>query len=874
MLLSSDIRNIFLDFFKKKGHKIVESSSTVPRDDPSLLFTNAGMVQFKNIFTGLETRDYKRASTSQKCVRAGGKHNDLDQVGYTARHHTFFEMLGNFSFGDYFKEEAILFAWTLLTKELEIPKERLCVTVYHTDEEAKLIWKKVAGNILIIPIATSDNFWSMGDVGPCGPCTEIFYDHGADISGGLPGTANESGDRYTEIWNLVFMQFEQKPGGERVPLRKKSIDTGMGLERIASVLQGVHDNYQTDLFKKLIQDTKEISKTDFEDNYPSYRVIADHIRSISFLIADGVLPSNEGRGYVLRRILRRAIRHGNALGIKRPFLCELSKSLIDAMKDAYPELEKASGTIYSLTLNEEEKFLDTLEHGLCLLNKNARNIPSGGVLAGEIAFKLYDTYGFPLDLTQDILKSKGVSVDTAAFEAALEEQRKRAKWTGSGARKEGEIWHILKGKLPAIEFVGYEKDSCASKVLAIVKNDNEIKEISETSDETAFIITASTAFYAECGGQCGDTGVIETKSGAKFRVIDTLKFGSAIIAHKGKVISGTIKSGDEVFLRIDSERRRKIEANHTATHLLQAALRSIVRNHITQRGSSLNDERLRFDFSHNSALSTEEIRKTEDMVNAWILQGSTVINASMSKNAALSAGATALFGEKYGDEVKTVKIPSKTCDKAVSFELCGGTHVRNTSMIGSFKIVSEGGIGSGVRRVEAITGAKVLDYLRNIERTLEASAECLKCAARELPDKICDILAKLKEKSQELTNVRRKVAVEKIKMRIKGDISIALLIIDGYSIEELRNIGELIKIKYPEKTLALMISRQNSLEDKVNLATSVSSDLQSKYNAGTLLKSCAEVFNGRGGGSAAFAQGVGAGKNKISEAINKFIELI
>ena len=871
MLLASDIRSIFLSFFEKNGHRIVESSSVVPHNDPSLLFTNAGMVQFKNVFTGLETREYKRATTSQKCIRAGGKHNDLDQVGYTARHHTFFEMLGNFSFGDYFKADAINFAWTLLTKELGIPKEKLSVTVYHTDEEAKQIWKKVAGDVLIIPISTSDNFWSMGDVGPCGPCTEIFYDHGPDIPGGLPGTPNESGDRYTEIWNLVFMQFEQKAGGEQIPLVKKSIDTGMGLERIASALQGVHDNYQTDLFTKLIHDTKEISKTNFEDTYPSYKVIADHIRSISFLIADGVVPSNEGQGYVLRRILRRAIRHGNMLGIKQPFLFKLSNSLVETMKDAYPELEKARETISAITLNEEEKFLDTLERGLSILNKSTQNIPSGGVLNGDIAFKLYDTYGFPLDLTQDILKSKNISVDTAAFDTALDEQRNRAKWAGSGASKEEKIWHILKEKLAATNFVGYENDSCDSKIIAIVK-DNE--EVNELSDGTAFLITSSTPFYAECGGQCGDTGIIETKNGAKFKVNDTLKFCDTITAHKGEIIFGKISTTDDVYMRIDSEKRCKIRANHTATHLLQAALRSVLGNHIAQRGSFLNSERLRFDFSHNAALSKSEIEKVENLVNDWIFKGLNVVNESMSKNDAVSAGATALFGEKYGDIVRTVKIALPDNEgKVVSFELCGGTHIRNTAMIGAFKILSEASIGSGIRRIEAITGAKVLEYLRTVESTLNVASDHLKCATSEIIQKIDDIVSNLKKKNQELVVCRQKMAIEKLQIKEKRNISIGYLIADDYDINELRLIGDVIKAKYPKETVVLIISGQN-LSDKVNVVVSVSADLQNQYNAGKLLKSCIEFFGGKGGGNATFAQGAGTGKAKIEEAIRKFIELV
>lgn len=872
MLLAADIRSIFLQFFEKNGHRIVESSPVVPHNDPSLLFTNAGMVQFKNVFTGIETREYRRATSSQKCVRAGGKHNDLDQVGYTARHHTFFEMLGNFSLGDYFKEDAINFAWTLLTKELGIPKEKLCVTVYHTDEEAKQIWKKVAGDILVIPIATSDNFWSMGDVGPCGPCTEIFYDHGDNVAGGLPGTPDESGDRYTEIWNLVFMQFEQKEGGERIPLAKKSIDTGMGLERITSVMQGVHDNYQTDLFTSLIRDTKEISKTNFEDTYPSYKVIADHIRSICFLIADGVVPSNEGRGYVLRRIMRRAIRHGHMLGIKDPFLFKLSESVIGSMKSAYPELEKAHETISMLTLNEEEKFLDTLDRGLSILSKETSGLSSGGVLSGDVAFKLYDTYGFPLDLTQDILKSKNISVDIDGFNVALDEQRNRAKWAGSGDSKEAEIWHTLKKKLPITKFSGYEKNIDESKIIAIINNDREIDEA--IAGDKVYIVTETTPFYAECGGQCGDTGIIEAAGGAKFHVHNTLKFCDAIIAHEGEVISGKLKIADDISLKIDIDRREKIRANHTATHLLQAALRVVLGNHIAQRGSFLNDERLRFDFSHNVAMSENEIRNVEDLVNGWILQGLPVANDSMSKDDAVSAGATALFGEKYGDIVRTVKVTSADDNlQCVSFELCGGTHVKNTAKIGSFKILSEASIGSGIRRIEAITGSRVIEHLRHKEETLAAISAQLKCTFEEIPQKVGDLIAELKKKNQELSSCRQKMALDKLQVKNMKAFSLIELVADDYDIGELRGIATLIMNKYSENSILLLLSAQSS-NDKVNVITGVSANLQSSYHAGKILKECVALLDGKGGGNAAFAQGAGTGRAKIASVLKKIDELI
>ncbi|MDR0580785.1 MAG: alanine--tRNA ligase, partial [Holosporaceae bacterium] len=695
-MFSSNIRGSFLKFFENCEHKIIDSSSVVPQNDPSLLFTNAGMVQFKNVFMGLESRSYNRAVTSQKCIRAGGKHNDLDQVGFTARHHTFFEMLGNFSFGDYFKEEAILFAWTFLTRELGLPNEKLLVTVYHTDEEAKSIWEKVAGNIPIIPIPTSDNFWSMGDTGPCGPCTEIFYDHGENIAGGMPGTQNQDGDRYMEIWNIVFMQFEQMVSGEKVPLKKKSIDTGMGLERISGIMQGIADNYLTDLFKKIIEEVKAISGTNFENTYPSYKVIADHIRSVSFLIADGVLPSNEGRGYVLRRILRRAMRHGNLINITDPFLFRLSDVLIDTMSDAYPELEKVRPMIAATIYDEEKKFLNTLDRGLKILQNDVKEIPPGGVLDGDKAFRLYDTYGFPLDLTQDILKSENINVDIQGFEAALQKQKDRARWTGSGETKEAEIWHILRERLKSIEFVGYEKENSSSKILALVQNKLEVETISVGS---AYLIVQSTPFYAECGGQCGDTGIIRSKNGA-FRVTNTKKFCDGIIAHEGEIIYGFFKNFDDVELQIDSKRRQKIRANHTATHLLQSALRAVLGEHVAQRGSFLNDERLRFDFSHNSSISHEEMTRIEKIVNEWIQRNLKVICQTITKNEAVSRGATALFGEKYGDEVRTVSISSDDKSTA-SFELCGGTHTESTGRIGAFKILSESGIGSGIRRIEA-----------------------------------------------------------------------------------------------------------------------------------------------------------------------------
>lgn len=854
-MLTSDIRRSFLKFFERNGHRVVDSSMVVPQNDPSLLFTNAGMVQFKNVFTGLETREYRRATTSQKCIRAGGKHNDLDQVGFTARHHTFFEMLGNFSFGDYFKEEAIHFAWTFLTKELGLPREKLITTVYHTDEEAMQLWKKIAGDIMVIPISTNDNFWSMGDVGPCGPCSEIFYDHGESMFGGLPGTPDEDGDRYMEIWNIVFMQFEQLKNGQKIPLKKKSIDTGMGLERIAAVMQGVDDNYKIDLFKDLIHEIKDISKTDFDDVYPSYKVIADHIRSVSFLISDGVVPSNEGRGYVLRRILRRAMRHGNLINIKKPFLFELSDTLINTMKSAYPELEKARNLVKTTIYQEEEKFLNTLDRGLKMLNSELETMSSGDVLSGEKAFKLYDTYGFPLDLTEDIVKSSGISIDMDGFNKYLEEQKNRAKWAGSGEKKEAKIWHKLHEKLAPSAFVGYEKDEDTAKILAIVRNDEEVERIenSENEGDDCWLVTDKTPFYAECGGQCGDTGIIVTAKG-QFKVTNTLKFCNSVIAHHGKVISGEINVFDNAKMNIDSERRSKIRANHTATHLLQAALRQVLGDHVAQRGSFLNEERLRFDFSNNSAVSKNDLLKIEKIVNEAILKDLPVVCREMSKDEAVNAGAMALFGEKYEDVVRTVRIADG--EKTVSFELCGGTHAFSTGQIGLFKIISEASIGSGIRRIEAITGCEVMKDLHEKEDILTKVAAKLKCNVSEISEKVADLLSDLKKKSQEIQNGRNLLAFSKLQQIQKNDVTIYNVIVEDFSVQDLRALNDYIKNKHKSGIIIILSRNENN---QSTVVVSVSPDLQKIYNAGAIIKFGLAELNGKGGGSALFAQGAGSG---------------
>ncbi|MDR2067678.1 MAG: alanine--tRNA ligase [Holosporaceae bacterium] len=853
-MLTSDIRRDFLKFFRNCGHELLESSPIVPQNDPSLLFVNAGMVQFKNVFLGLETRRYKRAATVQKCIRAGGKHNDLDQVGFTARHHTFFEMLGNFSFGDYFKEEAINFAWHFLTRELGLSPHKLLVTIFHTDKEAELIWKKVAPGIAIIPIATADNFWSMGEVGPCGPCSEIFYDLGDGVAGGMPGTPDEGGDRYMEIWNIVFMQFEQQKNGEKIPLEKQSIDTGIGLERIASVMQGKKDNYLIDLFGNIIDRIKTISATNHENTYPSYKVIADHIRSISFLIADGVFPSNEGRGYVLRRILRRAMRHGSLIHIKKPFLFGLSDALVDTMKDAYPELGKARAVIASTILKEEENFLETLERGLKILQADIKGIPSGGVLNGEKAFKLYDTYGFPLDLTQDILKSEHIGVDTAGFEKALQEQQSRSKWTGSGETKEEKIWHTLREKLEPTEFCGYEKIEDRSDIVAIVQNNADVSLLSAGK---AFLVTKATPFYAECGGQCGDAGFLKTSSGV-CKVVNTLKFCDAIIAHEVELISGSLKIRDEAHLKVDCLRRQKIAANHTATHLLQAALRLIFGEHVVQRGSSLNENRLRLDFSHSSAISTKDLLRIERIVNEWILQNLPVTCSVTSKNEAISAGAMALFGEKYGDFVRTVRVGG-----GESFELCGGTHVSSTGKIGIFKILSEASIGSGIRRIEAITEKKALEYFEEIEKLLDQLSEKLKCAKSEIAPKIDDVLLKLKQKNQEVAVYKQKSALEKMQTTRKNDVNIYSLMTSNFNTEELRSLNDAVRSQSPSGIVIIL----NQSEDKVSLLVSVGKDLQNRYKAGEILKIGLGPLNGSGGGNIALAHGGGTEKSRISEAL-------
>ena len=731
----NQIRSTFLNYFEKNNHKIVESSNLVPNNDPTLMFANSGMVQFKNVFTGLEKRDYVRATTSQKCVRAGGKHNDLENVGYTPRHHTFFEMLGNFSFGDYFKEEAISFAWDLITKDFGIDKDKLYVTVYHEDDEAFNFWKKVAGlsEKRIIRIATLDNFWSMGETGPCGPCSEIFYDHGDHLEGGLPGSKNEDGDRFIEIWNLVFMQYEQISKEKRINLPKPSVDTGMGLERVAALLQGTHDNYETDHFKKLIQSTSDIvKKNPDKTNHSSFKVIADHLRASSFLIAEGVLPSNEGRGYVLRRIMRRGMRHSHLLGSKEPVFYNLFETLKNEMAGNYPELKRAESLIQETLKTEEERFLVLLDRGIKILDDEISKIDK--VLPGDVAFKLYDTYGFPLDLTEDILRNKSLSIDTEKFHSLMKESRELAKknWKGSGDAAIEDIWFGLRDRLGATEFLGYETDQAEGVILSLLKDNKEVKVLK--SNEEGMIITNQSPFYGESGGQVGDTGEIISKD-FKFQVVDVQKKLGDLFVHYGKILSGSAKLNSSVEMKIDEDRRDSIRAYHSATHLLHESLRKVLGTHVTQKGSLVEPSRLRFDFSHMKPISNEEIEKIEALVNLMVANKTDVKTRLMTPDEAVENGALALFGEKYGEEVRVLSMGDKD-GKYFSTELCGGTHVNNTGDIGKFKIVNQSSIAAGVRRIEALRDKQLKDYLNDKEKLSNISSEKNEELIKELSEQI------------------------------------------------------------------------------------------------------------------------------------------
>lgn len=761
----NDIRKAFLDYFGNNGHNVVQSSPLVPQNDPTLLFTNAGMVPFKNIFTGQETAPIPpRAASSQKCVRAGGKHNDLDNVGYTARHHTFFEMLGNFSFGDYFKEDAIKFAWELITKEFGLNKDKLLVTVYHTDDEAAALWSKIAGlsDNRIIRIPTSDNFWSMGDTGPCGPCSEIFYDHGDHIWGGPPGSPEEDGDRFIEIWNLVFMQFEKHLDGSQTSLPKPSIDTGMGLERISAVMQGVHDNYDIDLFKTLINASVSLTGVKAEgERTPSHRVIADHLRASSFLIADGVTPSNEGRGYVLRRIMRRAMRHAHILGAKEPLLHRLLPVLVNEMGGAYPELRRAEAFISATLEQEELRFRRTLGRGLTLLDDETNSLVKGDSLAGETAFKLYDTYGFPVDLTQDVLRARGIGVDMDGFNSAMARQKAEARkaWSGSGQAATETIWFELFDDLGSTEFLGYSTNEASGNVTAIVKSGTKSDILN--AGEEAEIIFNQTPFYAESGGQVGDHGKVTFENGAIFEVSDTQKRAGGLFCHIGKLVSGEIKTGATGTLKIDGARRAKIAANHSATHLLHKALHQVLGPHVAQKGSMVSDDRLRFDFAHGGSMSREEIDRVDALVNEVVRQNTMVSTKIMTPEDAISEGAMALFGEKYGAEVRVLGMGSdlEIANKPYSVELCGGTHVKQTGDIGTFVIVSEGAVAAGVRRIEGMTGNAALEYLKSQANIARLASESLKSSLESLPERVDALLNDKKRLEKELAETKQKLAL-------------------------------------------------------------------------------------------------------------------
>ncbi len=882
----NEIRTTFLKYFEKNNHTIVESSNLVPNNDPTLMFANSGMVQFKNVFTGLEKRDYVRATTSQKCVRAGGKHNDLENVGYTPRHHTFFEMLGNFSFGDYFKDQAIELAWNLVTKDFGIDKNRLYVTVFNEDDEAFNFWKKIAGlsENKIIRIPTSDNFWSMGETGPCGPCSEIFFDHGDKLKGGLPGTKDQDGDRYIEIWNLVFMQFEQITKDKRINLPKPSVDTGMGLERIAALLQGTHDNYETDHFKKIISATSEaVKKKPDQNNLSSFRVIADHLRASSFLIAEGVLPSNEGRGYVLRRIMRRGMRHSHLLGSKEPIFYNIFKTLMDEMSGNYPELKRAEALIKETLKMEEEKFLVLLERGMKILDEEITKIDK--VLPGEVAFKLYDTYGFPLDLTQDILKNKLLEIDNKKFDELMKQSRELAKknWKGSGDSAVDDIWFAIRDKLGATEFLGYETDQAEGVVQSLLKNNEQVESL-KAGDE-GMIILNQTPFYGESGGQVGDTGAIITNN-CKFEVSDVQKKLGDLFVHYGKVISGEIKINESVELKINVERRENIRAYHSATHLLHESLRRVLGTHVTQKGSLVEADRLRFDFSHMKPISPEEIEKIESFVNSMVETKSDVKTRLMTPKEAVDNGALALFGEKYGDEVRVLSMGDEK-NKYFSTELCGGTHVRNTGDIGKFKIISQSSIAAGVRRVEALREKQLDNYLKNKEKLSDLSNQKNEETIKELSEKIIKLGAKpnlekknpseiIKELTKQLDNLSvGSILDDKTKNIIKDEIingtKVRLQKIKDLPSKELRKLVDKGKKELGEGIVIIFASK----DDKIGLAVGVTDSLIQKYNAVDFAKKGSEIIGGKGGGGRAdFAQAGGVDSSKIDEALDNLKSLI
>ena len=873
MTSTNDIRRSFLEYFGGNGHDIVPSAPLVPHNDPTLMFVNAGMVPFKNVFTGLEQRSNPRATSSQKCVRAGGKHNDLDNVGYTARHHTFFEMLGNFSFGDYFKEQAILHAWTLVNKTWGLAADKLTVTVYHTDDEAFDLWRKIAGlpDDRIIRIATSDNFWSMGDTGPCGPCSEIFYDHGAHIPGGPPGSPDEDGDRFIEIWNLVFMQYEQHADGSRTDLPRPSIDTGMGIERLAAVMQGVHDNYDIDLFKALIAASGQATGTHTTgENQASHRVIADHLRATSFLIADGVLPANEGRGYVLRRIMRRAMRHAHILGAADPLMHRLVPTLVAEMGHAFPELGRAQPLIEETLEREETRFRQTLDKGLKLLDEATADLGEGAVLAGETAFKLYDTFGFPYDLTEDALRSRGLGVDRGGFDTAMAAQKAaaRAAWKGSGDAASAEVWYDIAERAGGTEFTGYTANEGEAEVVALVRDGKEIASAGE--GDTVTILVNQTPFYGESGGQMGDAGVISSLGGLKALVDDTSKPLGRLHAHQARIEAGSIKVGDTVHLAVDVERRDALRANHSATHLLHAALRNHLGGHVTQKGSMVAPERLRFDFSHTKALTDAEIAAIEAEVNAEIRANEAVTTRLMSPDDAVQAGALALFGEKYGEEVRVLSMGRAT-DQHYSVELCGGTHVRALGDIGIFRIISESAVSSGVRRIEALTGEGARQWLVGRDERLKAIAALVKTAPDEVEARIAALVDERRTLERELAEARKALALgggsgkagpqaEDI-----GGVSFIAQVIEGLDPKELRGLLDQAKTSLGSG-IAVMVAVNDG---RAAFAAAVTDDLTARFSAVDLVRAGVEALGGKGGGGRPdMAQGGGPDGSKAEAALD------
>lgn len=869
MLSGNEIRKLFLDYFASSEHEVVSSSSLVPHQDPTLLFTNAGMVQFKNVLTGTENIPYKRAVTSQKCVRAGGKHNDLENVGYTARHHTFFEMLGNFSFGDYFKEQAIELAWNLLTKELSIPESKLIVTVYIDDDDAFELWKKITGlnEQRILRISGSDNYWSMGATGPCGPCSEIFYDHGKHLEGGLPGTENQDGDRFVEIWNLVFMQFEQLENGTKIDLPKPSIDTGMGLERITAVMQGKHDNYDTDMFRNLILKSSEMSGEKPDGKYSvSHRIISDHLRSSCFLMSDGVMPSNEGRGYVLRRIMRRAMRHAHIMGTKEPLLWQLVSTLVEEMGVAFPELKRAEPLIKETLKLEETRFRETLSRGLGFLESAVKNLAKGSTLPGEMAFKLYDTYGFPLDLTQDALKSRGILVDQQGFDNAMQIQREAARsaWAGSGDSKTDTIWFNVRDKVDATEFVGYETQKSDGKIASIIYDNQIVTDAHEGSEIS--IVLNQTPFYGESGGQVGDSGYLRSVTSEVYISTTQKKLGDLHV-HIGKIIRGNIKVNDVVQAEIDHSVRTKLRSNHSATHLLHSVLREVLGDHVTQKGSLVDPERLRFDVSHPKPISQQELALIELKVNEQIRNNTLIKTLLMTPDQAVKNGALALFGEKYGEEVRVVSMGKSTNDVAYSTELCGGTHVVRTGDIGLFKIISEGSVSSGVRRIEALCGAEAVNHILNQDKEIRQVAIKLKISPSDLNSRIGSLLEEKKKLEREIHDIRKKLSTvdneDKYPVKEINGIKFFSKIIHNIQPSELKSMVDDLR-----KDTSGIFCLITIFEEKASIVIGITSDLTDKYNAVDLVKIAVTQLGGKGGGGRKdLAQGGGPNFSSANAAL-------